>query len=75
MKLALVTVLLAASAFAQAMPAAATAACGSEQVSFNVKRDASQHPLAQPERGKALVYFFHDAGTQAPSHIQRRRSG
>jgi hypothetical protein len=63
MKIALVTLLLTASAFAQAPSAASTAACGPETVSFKVKLDKSQHTLAQPEPGKARVYFFGDAGT------------
>jgi hypothetical protein len=63
MKIVLVTLLLASSALAQAPAAIATPACGSEKVSFKVKLDESQHVLAQPEPGKARVYFFHDAGT------------
>jgi hypothetical protein len=57
--------LLAVSAFAQAPPAVATAACGSEKVSFNVKLDESQHAMAQPEPGKALVYFIQEKGGDA----------
>ena len=34
-------------------------------VNFHVKLDDTQHKLAQPEPGKALVYFIHDAGTPA----------
>ncbi len=60
-----VVMLFAASAFAQAPPAASPAACGPESVSFKVKLDHSQHALAQPEPGKARVYFIHDAGTSA----------
>jgi hypothetical protein len=63
MRIALVTLLLAASAFAQVPPTASTAACGPENVSFKVKLDESQHTLAQPDPGKARVYFIHDAGT------------
>jgi hypothetical protein len=63
MKVALVALLFAGPAFAQAPPAGSAAACGPENVSFNVKRDASQHALAQPDPGKAQVYFFQDAGT------------
>jgi hypothetical protein len=61
-KIALV-LLLAASAFGQVAPVASTAACGRDNVSFKVKLDDSQHTLTQPDAGKALVYFFHDAGT------------
>jgi hypothetical protein len=63
MRIAAVTILLAASAFAQVAPAGSTAACGRENVSFKVKLNESPHTLAQPDPGKALVYFFHDAGT------------
>jgi len=34
--------------------------CGPADVSFDVKTDATQHPLAQPEPGMALVYFLQD---------------
>jgi hypothetical protein len=63
MKTALVALLLAASAFAQAPPAPPTAACGPPGVSFKVKLDSSQHTLVQPDPGKARIYFFQDAGT------------
>ncbi|MGA7294786.1 MAG: DUF2846 domain-containing protein [Terriglobales bacterium] len=63
MKFALVTVLFVASAFAQAPPASSPAACGPANVSFRVKLEGSQPTLAQPDPGKARVYFFHDAGT------------
>ena len=62
MKIALVTLLVTASAFAQA-PAPPTAACGSSNISFKVKLDSSQHRLEQPEPRKARVYVFQDAGT------------
>ncbi len=54
-----------ASAFAQVPPAVGTAACGSEKVSVNVKADESQHALAQPDPGKALVYFIQEKGSDA----------
>ena len=57
--------LFAVSAFAQVPPAVAPAACGPENVSFNVKLDESQHALAQPEPGKALVYFIQEKGADA----------
>jgi hypothetical protein len=56
---------VSASAFAQVPPDVATAACGSEKVSFNVKADESQHALAQPDPGKALVYFIQEKGSDA----------
>lgn len=51
--------LLAVSAFTQVHPAV-TAACGPEGASFNVKLDESQHALAEPEAGKARVYFIQE---------------
>jgi hypothetical protein len=63
MKIVLATLLFAASAFAQAPPTLSTAACGPQKVSFSVKLDESPHTAAEPDSGKALVYFFHDAGT------------
>jgi len=65
MRSALIALLFAASASAQTSRAAATAACGPENVSFKVQLNDSQHTLAQPEPGKARVYFFHDAGTSS----------
>ena len=63
MKIFVLVMLLAASAFAQSPADASPAACGPENVSFKVKLDESRHALAQPDQGKARVYFFHDAGT------------
>jgi len=42
------------------------AGCGPSQASFEVTRDKNQHPLAQPEAGKALVYVINwvDATTR-----------
>jgi hypothetical protein len=34
------------------------ACCGPSQVSFEVTADKNQHPLVQPEAGKALVYVI-----------------
>jgi len=63
--LVLVMLLLTAFALAQSPPAMPTAACGSADVSFKVNLDDSPHPLAQPDPGKARVYFIHDAGTSS----------
>jgi len=63
MKVALIALLFATAAFAQVAPVAYPAACGPQNVSFKVKRDESQHILAQPDPGKARVYFLQDAGT------------
>jgi hypothetical protein len=45
---------------AQAQSPVFPAACGASDVKFDVKLDKSQHTLAQPVTGKALVYFFED---------------
>lgn len=63
MKSAFVVVLLALSALAQQQSGSVVAACGPKNASINVRLDESQHPLAQPESGKALVYFVQDIGT------------
>jgi len=63
MRIFVVAVLLTASALAQKAPAPLTAACGPNNVSFKVSLNESQHDVATPEPGKALVYFIHDAGT------------
>lgn len=62
MKVVLIALLFAAPAYAQAPPAASPAACGPNNVSFNVKLDESQHALAKPEPGKARVYFIQEKG-------------
>jgi hypothetical protein len=63
MKIFVLVTLFAASAFAQSPADASTAACGPENVSFKVKLEEPRHALAQPDQGKARVYFFHDSGT------------
>jgi hypothetical protein len=63
MRIVVLVMFLAASAFAQLPPVASTASCGHGDVSFKVKLDDSSHTLAQPDPGEARVYFFHDAGT------------
>jgi hypothetical protein len=60
MKAALVALLFAASALAQDSSGRVAPACGPKNVSFDVKADASQHAPAQPEPGKALVYFIQE---------------
>jgi hypothetical protein len=62
MKVALVALLFAVSAFAQDSSAGFPSACGAKKVSFNVKLDHAQHTLAQPEPGKARVYFIQNLG-------------
>lgn len=58
----LAPLLLTSLAFAQGQPATSTRApgCGALDTRFDVKTDKDpQHP-AQPEAGKALVYFIQD---------------
>lgn len=62
MKLAVVFLLLAAPVLAQNQPATVASACGPKDVIFDVKQDGSQHTLAQPEAGKALVYIIQERG-------------
>lgn len=62
MKAALLAFLFAASAVAQKPPAALPPACGPQDVGFKVKLGKSRHTQAQPEAGKALVYFIQDDG-------------
>jgi Protein of unknown function (DUF2846) len=59
---ALIVIFLAVSAFAQTESDALAPACGPKNTSFSVKLNESQHTLAQPEPGKALVYFVQDIG-------------
>jgi len=42
----------------QAAQARAAAGCGPSETHFEVTTDKNQHPLPQPETGKALVYIF-----------------
>jgi hypothetical protein len=62
MRIALIMMFLAASAFAQDQSAVAKAACGPNDTDFEVKLDKSKHALMQPEPGKARVYFIQDLG-------------
>jgi hypothetical protein len=65
MKIALIALLFAASAFAQNAPVSPAASCGPGNVNFKVKLDSTIHTPVEPQPGKALVYFIHDAGTSA----------
>jgi len=42
----------------KAAVSAAEAACGPQDVRFEVNSDESQHPAPAPEAGKALIYFL-----------------
>jgi len=65
MKSALIVLLFAASAFAQAPSGSAASACGPKDASFDVKLDKTQHTVAQPEPERALVYFIQENGGAA----------
>jgi hypothetical protein len=62
-KLALVLIILAATAWAQDNSAAQreAAGCGPNQAKFDVKREAHVHSTGRPDPGKALVYVFGDS--------------
>ncbi|HEY1659727.1 MAG TPA: hypothetical protein VGG14_15340 [Candidatus Sulfotelmatobacter sp.] len=64
MKTVLVVLFFGVSVFAQdpAAVVAAESACGPTSTKFDVKPDATQHPTAQPDPGKALVYVVEDLG-------------
>jgi hypothetical protein len=62
MRIAFITLLLATSAFAQGPSGGVTSACGPMGANFDVKLDKSQHTLALPDPGKALVYFIQEKG-------------
>lgn len=51
----------ASSAFAQSGTTQAVGpGCGDTAVKFDVDTNRSQHPVAKPDSGKALVYFLQD---------------
>jgi hypothetical protein len=60
---ALFVLLLAFPVFAQGATTAgfAAAGCGPNEVHFDVQTDKKNHPTAQPEAGKALVYVIGDS--------------
>ncbi len=43
------------------------ASCGPAGIDYKVKLDRSQHGPVPPQAGKALVYFFHEAGIPGES--------
>ncbi len=61
MKTLLAVLLFSSSVFAQNQPPAGNrqAACGQNDVHFDIKKDSGQH-IAQIEPGKALVYIIQD---------------
>lgn len=56
----LLALLFAFPAFAQNSTSSALAAagCGANEIHFDVNTDRKQHPTAQPDSGKALVYVI-----------------
>jgi hypothetical protein len=61
-KTILLVLLFASPVIAQDQPVVAPArgGCGPGEAQFDVKSNGNQHPVAQPESGKALVYVFED---------------
>jgi hypothetical protein len=62
MKAVILFFLLASPAFAQNKPTETAVApgCGAEDAKYDVKTDKGQHPMTQPDVGKALVVFIED---------------
>jgi len=76
LRTALIALLVASPAFAQdsTVNPLAAAGCGANEIHFDVKTDKKQHPTAQPDAGKALVYVLALPGpTTLPSTLERRR--
>ena len=72
MKTVLVVFLLSASAFAQDLSvAAAEFACGPSNVQFVTKTN-HEHPLVQPDPGKALVYVVEDPKFKVVNDVTTR---
>jgi hypothetical protein len=65
MRFICLVMLSALSAFAKVPPAVAPPSCGPENANSYVKLEQSQHALAQPEPGKAWVYFIQEKGPDA----------
>jgi hypothetical protein len=63
MKVALLVLLFATSAFAQDPKVDPTAACGPENMYFNVNLDKSQHTPLPQVPGKARIYFIQNVNT------------
>ncbi len=72
MKIALVVLFFTAFAFAQGGSSRIASACGSKDVSFDIRLEDSQHTLAQPEPGTARVYFVQDDGSMSNQHFTLR---
>lgn len=74
MKSVFLVMFLTMSAFAQS-PTPVPAACGPDKTTFDVKTEESQGPPAQPDAGKALVYFIHDDGPMGNHQHETLRIG
>lgn len=80
MKICLFVVLVLLGSFARgqdiASAPAAKAACGPENVKFEVKLvDQSQQPMFNPESGKAVVYILQDYPRVPTVHLLTTRMG
>lgn len=61
MNASLAVLLFATTALSQTNPTPASApGCGAADIKFAVKTAKSQHPAAQPEKDKAVIYFMED---------------
>ena len=60
LRTALIALLFASPAYAQysTVNLLAAAGCGANEIHFDVKTNKKQHPTAQPDAGKALVYVI-----------------
>ncbi len=74
MRIVLFVVLCAMSAVAQdpASVVAAEAACGSPGIEFRIKTETTQHPVAQPNSEKAVVYVILDEKFQVVKAVTAR---
>lgn len=53
--------LLASPVFAQdPSPASSSGGCGANETQFDVATNKKEHPVAQPDSGKALIYVIED---------------
>jgi len=77
MKAVLAMLLLTLSVFAQSKTTgtAVSPGCGPTNVTFKVKTDKRQHPVTEPDAGKALVYFLQDDAAFVPRPRPTTRVG
>jgi hypothetical protein len=62
LRILMFALLFASPVFAQDLPPSGleAAGCGADNIHFDVKTNKKQHPTAQPDAGKALVYVIGD---------------